>query len=72
MEFPGVTCARTFENLMKQVRLTLVSGEIKNTFFSQNTLMYIYMGHMNFEHTQPYENWFFWKKNRLELKEEWV
>ncbi|MDX1327188.1 MAG: FAD/NAD(P)-binding oxidoreductase, partial [Arenibacter sp.] len=29
-------------------------------------LMYVYMGHMKFEHTQPYENWF-WKKNRIEL-----
>lgn len=28
--------------------------------------MYVYMGHMKFEHTQPYENWF-WKKNRLDL-----
>ena len=24
------------------------------------------MGHMKFEHTQPYENWF-WKKNRIDL-----
>lgn len=29
------------------------------------------MGHMKFEHTQPYEN-HFWEKNRIELKEGWV
>jgi NADPH-dependent 2,4-dienoyl-CoA reductase/sulfur reductase-like enzyme len=29
------------------------------------------MGHMKFEHTQPYENWF-WKKNRIELRKAYV
>ena len=29
------------------------------------------MGHMKFEHTKPYENWF-WKKNRIELKKGFV
>ena len=29
------------------------------------------MGHMKFEHTQPYED-HFWSKNRIELKEAWV
>ncbi len=33
--------------------------------------MYVYMGHMKFEHTQPYEA-YFWKKNRIELKKGWV
>lgn len=28
--------------------------------------MYIYMGHMKYEHTKPFEDWF-WKKNRIEL-----
>lgn len=28
--------------------------------------MYIYMGHMKFENTKPYED-FFWKKNRIDL-----
>jgi NADPH-dependent 2,4-dienoyl-CoA reductase/sulfur reductase-like enzyme len=34
-------------------------------------LMYIYMGHMKYEHTKPYEDWF-WGKNRIELKNAWV
>lgn len=29
--------------------------------------MYIYMGHMKYENTKPYEDWF-WEKNRIELK----
>lgn len=33
--------------------------------------MYIYMGHMKYENTQPYEPWF-WEKNRIDLKEAWV
>ena len=33
--------------------------------------MYVYMGHMKFEHTQPYENWF-WEKNRIDLKKGYV
>ncbi len=28
--------------------------------------MYIYMGHMKYEHTKPYEDWF-WEKNRIQL-----
>jgi len=66
----GVTCARNLRKLDENVRITLISGESKY-FFSRTALMYIYMGHMKFEHTQPYENWF-WEKNRLELKEAWV
>ncbi|MFT4544250.1 MAG: NAD(P)H-nitrite reductase large subunit [Bacteroidia bacterium] len=33
--------------------------------------MYIYMGHMKFEHTKPYEDWF-WEKNRINLKRAFV
>jgi len=66
----GVTCARNLRKLDEKVRVTIVSGESKY-FFSRTALMYVYMGHMKFEHIQPYENWF-WEKNRLELKEEWV
>jgi NAD(P)H-nitrite reductase large subunit len=34
--------------------------------FSRTALMYIYMGHMKFEHTKLYEDWF-WAKNRIQL-----
>lgn len=66
----GITCARQLRKLDEKIRITVISGESKY-FFSRTALMYVFMGHMKFEHTQPYENWF-WEKNRIELKEGWV
>jgi NADPH-dependent 2,4-dienoyl-CoA reductase/sulfur reductase-like enzyme len=66
----GITCARQLRKLDDTVKITVISGESKY-FFSRTALMYVFMGHMKFEHTQPYENWF-WEKNRIELKEAWV
>ena len=65
----GVTTARHIRKLSDK-RITIISAET-DYFFSRTALMYIYMGHMKFEHTQPYENWF-WKKNRIELKKGYV
>jgi NAD(P)H-nitrite reductase large subunit len=65
----GVTAARHIRK-NSDMKITIVSAETKY-FFSRTALMYIYMGHMKFEHTQPYENWF-WDKNRIELKEGYV
>ena len=65
----GVTTARHIRKLSDK-KITIVSAETEY-FFSRTALMYIYMGHMKFEHTQPYENWF-WKKNRIELKKGYV
>ena len=65
----GVTLARHLRKLSNH-HITIISGETEY-FFSRTALMYIYMGHMKFEHTQPYENWF-WKKNRIELKKAYV
>ncbi|WP_456438540.1 NAD(P)/FAD-dependent oxidoreductase [Psychroserpens sp.] len=60
----GVTLARHIRKLSDK-KITIISAET-NYFFSRTALMYVYMGHMKFEHTQPYEDWF-WKKNRIEL-----
>ena len=65
----GVTLARHIRKLSDK-KTTIVSAEA-DYFFSRTALMYVYMGHMKFEHTQPYENWF-WKKNRIELKKGYV
>ncbi|MFC4723318.1 NAD(P)/FAD-dependent oxidoreductase [Geojedonia litorea] len=65
----GVTAARHIRKLSDK-RITLVSAET-DYFFSRTALMYVYMGHMKFEHTKPYEDWF-WKKNRIELKNGFV
>ncbi|MFY0626868.1 MAG: NAD(P)/FAD-dependent oxidoreductase [Reichenbachiella sp.] len=65
----GVTAARHIRK-RSDARIIIISGE-SDYFFSRTALMYIYMGHMKFEHTQPYAN-DFWVKNRIELKKAWV
>ena len=62
----GVTAARHIRKNSNK-KITIVSAETKY-FFSRTALMYVYMGHLKFEHTQPYENWF-WEKNNIELKQ---
>jgi NAD(P)H-nitrite reductase large subunit len=65
----GITCARHIRKNSNK-RITVISGE-SEYFFSRTALMYVYMGHMKFEHTQPYEKWF-WKKNRIDLIHKFV
>jgi NADPH-dependent 2,4-dienoyl-CoA reductase/sulfur reductase-like enzyme len=65
----GVTAARHIRKNSDK-KITIISAET-DYFFSRTALMYVYMGHMKFEHTQPYENWF-WKKNRIELVKAYV
>lgn len=60
----GVTVARHIRKLSDK-RITIISSET-DYFFSRTALMYIYMGHMRFENTKPYEDGF-WKKNRIDL-----
>ncbi len=61
----GVTAARTARKLNPRARIQIISKET-DYFFSRTALMYIYMGHMRFEDTMPYEK-DFWPKNRIEL-----
>ncbi len=65
----GITAARHIRKL-SDYRITVISGETDH-FFSRTALMYIYMGHMKYENTKPYEDWF-WEKNRIDLKKDWV
>lgn len=61
----GITAARHIRKL-SDYSVTVISSE-SEYFFSRTALMYIYMGHMKYEHTKPYED-SFWKKNRIELR----
>ncbi len=65
----GITTAR---NIRKQSNheIFVISAESEH-FFSRTALMYIYMGHMKYEHTKPYEDWF-WEKNRITLKNAYI
>ena len=65
----GVTAARHIRKLSDK-KITIISSETEH-FFSRTALMYVYMGHMKFEHLKPYEDWF-WKKNRIELHQGFV
>ncbi len=60
----GITAARHIRK-NSDFKITVISSETPY-FFSRTALMYVYMGHLTFEHTKPYEDWF-WKKNRIEL-----
>jgi len=65
----GVTAARHIRKLSDK-KITIVSAET-DYFFSRTALMYVYMGHLTFQHTQPYEPWF-WEKNNINLKKGYV
>jgi NAD(P)H-nitrite reductase large subunit len=61
----GITTAIELRKL-SDCEITVISEE-SEYFFSRTALMYVFMGHMKFEHTQPYEN-SFWAKNNIALK----
>lgn len=65
----GITAAR-FIRKWSDHDITVVSGET-DYFFSRTALMYVYMGHIRFGDTQPYEA-DFWQKNRIKLLKAWV
>ncbi len=65
----GITAARHIRKLSDK-KITVLSAETDH-FFSRTALMYVYMGHMKFEHTKPYEDWF-WEKNRINLLKVYV
>ena len=62
----GVTLARHIRK-KSDSKITIVSSE-NDFFFSRTALMYVFMGHLKFEHTKPYED-DFWKKNKIDLKQ---
>ncbi|MEP4535367.1 MAG: FAD-dependent oxidoreductase [Cyclobacteriaceae bacterium] len=65
----GITAARHIRKRSDH-EILVISGETEH-FFSRTALMFIYMGHMKYENTKPYEDWF-WKKNRIQLKQTWI
>lgn len=65
----GVTTARFIRKLSDH-QITIISAET-DYFFSRTAIMYIYMGHMRYKDTQPYEPWF-WEKNRIDLLKAYV
>ncbi len=68
----GIAGISTAANIRKnsECKITVIGSE-SEYFFSRTAIMYIFMGHMKFEHTKPYEDWF-WKKNRIDLVFDYV
>ena len=60
----GITAARNIRKNSNQP-VMIISKE-SQYFFSRTALMYVYMGHMQWAHLEPYES-SFWKKNNLQL-----
>lgn len=65
----GVAAARHIRK-MSNHKITIISAETDH-HYSRTALMYIYMGHMKYEHTKPYPD-NFWSKNNIELKRAFV
>lgn len=65
----GITAARNIRKRSND-NITVISAETDH-FFSRTALIYIFMGHLKYENTKPYEDWF-WKKNRIELVKDFV
>jgi len=66
----GVTAALRLRELRPDWRITVVSGESKH-HYSRPALMYVFMGHMRYEDTKPYEDRV-WTERRIELVRDWV
>jgi len=60
----GITAAREIRKHSDN-KITVISAETDH-FFSRTALMYVFMGHMEYRHIKPYEDWF-WQKNRIDL-----
>ena len=66
----GVAAAIRLRERRPDWRITIVSGE-STYHYSRPALMYVFMGHMTYQDTKPYEDRF-WAENRLELVRDWV
>jgi NADPH-dependent 2,4-dienoyl-CoA reductase/sulfur reductase-like enzyme len=66
----GVSAALRLRERRPDWRITLVSGE-SNYHYSRPALMYVFMGHMRYQDTKPFED-SFWGERGLELLRGWV
>ena len=66
----GVSAALRARELAPDCKITMISGE-SDFHYSRPALMYIFMGHMGYQETKPYEN-SFWCDQRIDLVRGWV
>ncbi len=66
----GVSAAIELRRLRPDWRITILSGESAH-HWSRPALMYVFMGHMRYADTKPFED-SFWGERRLDLVRAWV
>ena len=66
----GVSAALRARELDPGCKITMISGE-SDFHYSRPALMYIFMGHMGYKETKPYED-SFWKDQQIDLVRGWV
>ena len=66
----GVSAALRLRRRQPDWRITLISGE-SDYHYSRPALMYIFMGHMRFEDTKPFDDGL-WERERIERVRAWV
>ena len=66
----GVSAAIRIRQLQPDWKIAMISGE-SEYHYSRPALMYIFMGHMSYKNTKPYEN-SFWSRNDINLVRDWV
>lgn len=66
----GATAALELRARRPEWRITMISGESTHPF-SRPALMYVYMGHMRYRDTKPWED-ATWTERRIDLVRDWV
>lgn len=66
----GVSAALRIRARQPDWKITMISGESR-FHYSRPALMYIFMGHMRYQDTKPYED-HFWTDQRIDLLRAWV
>lgn len=66
----GYTAALELRRQRPDWRITMISGESTHPF-SRPALMYVFLGHMRYQDTKPYED-HVWTDSRIDLVRDWV
>jgi NADPH-dependent 2,4-dienoyl-CoA reductase/sulfur reductase-like enzyme len=66
----GVAAAFEIRKRQPEWRITMISGESRY-HYSRPALMYIFMGHMRYQDTKPFEDRV-WEEKRIDLLRAWV
>lgn len=66
----GVAAAIRLRELQPSFEIVMISGE-STYHYSRPALMYVFMGHMRYQDTKPFEDGF-WKEQCIELVRDWV